>query len=230
MLKPINKRIYFNISELNLLLLLASVFSCGLVVARVLWTLTPVYTSLIWNLFLAWIPYIISYKTKQNGALIHKPLKLALLFGAWIAFYPNAPYIITDLFHLNQRPGAPLWFDLVLLVSFAWNGAILGLLSLKDMQVLVAKRYTERKGWWFAIIALLLSGFGVYLGRYLRWNSWDIVAQTQMLTSDLWFILSKPMQNAQAYGFTILFAAFQIFIYYSFWRFINMLKTGRGAV
>jgi len=220
----INRRLYFNISELNLLLIGTSAFSCGLVVLRVLWTLQPTYISLIWNLFLAWIPYILSYILRKKHETINNKMILAGWVLLWLVFYPNAPYIITDLFHLNEKDGAPLWFDLVLIFSFAGNGLILGLLSLRDMHNVISQKTNVKKGWWFATAILLLSGFGVYMGRYLRWNSWDVLASTNILVSDLWHIATQPHKNARAYGFTLLFGLFQILIYYSFSRFINLLK------
>ena len=209
---------------MNLLLLVASALSCILVITRIMWTLELTYISLIWNLFLAWIPYILSYQFRKKN---FKQKNKFITFGwilLWLIFYPNAPYIITDLFHLNERAGAPLWYDLILIFSFAGLGLLLGLLSLKDMQYIITRKYNIKTGWWFIIVSLFLSGFGIYIGRYLRWNSWDVVAQTSALSRDLWHIFRNPVENISVFAFTILFACFQIIIYYSFIKYNQLIK------
>ena len=221
------KRIYLNISELNLLLLAGSIFACSLVVIRVLWSLQATYISLIWNLFLAWIPHILSYTLRKNRTKVNNKILLYGWICLWLVFYPNAPYIITDLFHLNERFGAPLWFDLVLIYTFAGLGMILGLISLWDTHHVINDRFGNTRGWQFVFLVLLLSGFGIYLGRYMRWNSWDIISQTHLLTYDIWQIITSPIHNAKAYGFTIIFAFFQILVYYGFYRFIILIRKQR---
>ncbi len=91
----------------------------------------------------------------------------------WLVFFPNAPYIITDLLHLSAQDGVPVWYDLILLSAFAWTGAMLGMISLGLMHVLVARVAGGAWSWIFVLGVLMLSGFGVYLGRFPRWNSWD---------------------------------------------------------
>ena len=219
-----NKRLYFNISEMNLLLVFSSLFSVGLVFARVVYTLTPTYLALIWNLFLAWIPYISSYLLYKKSRQRIKDLIFFPWIGFWILFYPNAPYIITDLFHLAEHDGIPQWFDLVLIFSFALNGLVLSVLSMHDIQKVITRKYNKRTGWVLTAIFLLLSGFGVYLGRYLRWNSWDVFTQTLLLFSDLKHILVNPLQNAIVYGFTLVFSSFLMLFYFTVIRIFNIMK------
>ena len=223
-----NKRIHFNISERNFHLLLSTLFSCGMVAGRIYKSLTPEYLFLIWNLFLAWIPYIISYILRKKNNDLKR--KITLLGGIilWLLFYPNASYIITDLFHLYEKDGIPLWYDLILIVSFAWNGMILALLSLQDIQFIIASRTSNSKSWIYSILFLFLTGFGVYIGRYLRWNSWDVFSQSRLLFSDLWGIATKPFENTRAYMFTFVFSAFQVLIYYYFMRLRKIIIRDEG--
>lgn len=116
-------------------ILTASVlFSILLVAARVWRSHSLLYISLIWNLLLAWIPYAVSLLATGKKRWFSHPAIFYTGSLIWLLFFPNAPYIITDLFHLEQRPGIPLWFDLLLIFSFAWNGLIFGYLSLMKME------------------------------------------------------------------------------------------------
>ena len=108
----------------------------------------------------------------RRGVGLSRLLPLAAL---WLLFLPNAPYLLTDLIHLGSRDDAPLWFDLVLFSAFAWTGAFLGFLSIYLMQVVVRRTHGALLGWALVGGSLLASGFGIYLGRSLRWNSWDFV-------------------------------------------------------
>lgn len=150
-----------------------TIFAAALLAYRILETDTLVYIFLAWNLFLAFIPFWISAWLKKQEApkIKHTPL----LF-AWLLFLPNSPYIVTDLFHLKERAGIPLWFDLALVCSFAIIGLLLLFKSIIDM-ISVAKRIFS-KTWikYFLPFLFWLVAFGLYLGRYLRFNSWDIAS------------------------------------------------------
>jgi uncharacterized membrane protein len=125
-----------------------------------------------WNLVLAVIP-------AAAAALLDKTReqwKQAGLLAVWLAFLPNAPYLVTDFVHLRARPPVPLWFDIALLISCAATGLLLGYTSVADVQRFIARRFGEAAAWLCAASALILSGAGIYLGRFLRWNSWDLLA------------------------------------------------------
>ena len=148
----------------------------GLLGLRVTYSHRLVYTYLAWNLFLAWLPMLCALAA-YNAGKRRSRLSWLVVAGcalAWLLFFPNAPYILTDLLHLQARADAPLWFDLVLLLAFAWTGFMLGLVSLVLMQALVRRAAGAVASWAFAVAVLGLSGFGIYLGRFLRWNSWDV--------------------------------------------------------
>jgi hypothetical protein len=113
---------------------LSLALSFALIAVRVLITRELLFVFLLWNLFLAAIPFFLSAALH----LASKPPKARLLLPVgvvWLLFFPNAPYLVTDLFHLEPRPGVPYWYDLALIMSCAWNGLMLAFASLLDGSV-----------------------------------------------------------------------------------------------
>lgn len=205
------------------LLFISTLFTIGLIAARVYFTQKVTFVFLVWNLVLAAIPFIISTLLVSFESRIKSAL-LFLFLACWLVFFPNAPYILTDFFHLRQRPDVPLWFDLMVILSAAWNGLTLGLLSLLDMQHIVTKRFSRLTGWVFVTASLFLCGFGIYVGRYLRWNSWDVVTNPVALTYDLLERVTNPMLHPRTLGVTVLYMAF-LFLVFAFFR---LLMTSHG--
>ena len=197
---------------LLLVLGLSLALSFALIAVRILLTGRLQFTFLLWNLFLAAIPFGLSAAL----TLAARPPagRLLLPVGAvWLLFFPNAPYLITDLFHLVPRRGVPYWYDLALIMSCAWNGLMLAFASLLDMHTLVRQRLGFWAGWGFVTLALGLSAFGVYLGRYLRYNSWDILSNPFTLFYDIVQRLLHPFHNWQTWGVTVVFWAFLLIAY-----------------
>lgn len=200
--------------RLPLLLALGSslALSFALVVGRVLITQERKFIFLLWNLFLAVIPFVLSsLLTMTKGPLRTRVL---LPVGAvWLLFFPNAPYLLTDLFHLQPRPGVPYWYDLALILSCAWNGLMLGYASLTDMQTLVTRRMGFLAGWVFTTVALVLGSFGIYLGRFLRYNSWDVLSDPIALFYDILNRLVHPLSFPGTWGVTLVFGLFLLLGY-----------------
>ena len=158
------------------------------------------YVFLLANLFLACVPLFFS--TVLRSAIhwrLHWTMKLAC-FGLWLLFLPNAPYILTDILHLNRSSNAPAWYDLALLLSCSGTGLLLGYLSLIDVQGIVARSFGSASGWIFALVSLVLSGFAIYLGRFLRWNSWDVLVEPNRL-----FTILDVLTRTQALAVTLIF-------------------------
>ncbi|UYZ64560.1 DUF1361 domain-containing protein [Hymenobacter weizhouensis] len=200
--------------RLSLLLVLGAslTLSVVLITFRVLLTKQLLFVFLLWNLFLALIPFGLS--SMLGLAAVQLRARVLVPAGAvWLLFFPNAPYILTDLFHLEPRPGVPYWYDLALILSCAWNGLMLAYASLLDMQALVARRLGVGAGWGFAAGALLLSAFGIYLGRFLRFNSWDVLTNPFTLFYDILQRLINPTAHPRTWGVTLLFGAFLILGY-----------------
>lgn len=193
-----------------LMLFLASLLATALVAARWFYSGQPAYLFLIWNLFLAWLPVCMALA----AVALRRVAVLSWASGiAWLLFLPNAPYLLTDLMHLGRWGDAPYWFDLLLLLVFAFTGLLLGFVSLKVMHQLVQDRLGQVAGWLFAVLSLSLSSLGVYLGRFLRWNSWDMLVQPSHVLSDLFALLHQPWVHRQAYVFSMTLAAVLICAY-----------------
>jgi uncharacterized membrane protein len=162
------------------------------------------YTFLCWNLFLAWIPWLAGQGFRAASRRRASRVLQLGWFALWLLFLPNAPYIATDLLHLAPRPPVPLWYDLTLLLSFAGTGLLLGYVSIIDVQTAVEERFSRRTGWVVAAGSLFLSGFGIYLGRFLRWNSWEVLTDPAGLFRDISDRLLNPTAHPRAYAVTLI--------------------------
>ncbi|RYY20100.1 MAG: DUF1361 domain-containing protein [Cytophagaceae bacterium] len=208
---------------LLLVLGLSLALSVALIAVRVLITREWLFVFLLWNLFLAAIPFALS--AALHLAARRPKARLLLPVGVvWLLFFPNAPYLVTDLFHLEPRAGVPYWYDLALILSCAWNGLMLAYASLLDMHTLVRQRLGFWVGWGFATLALGLSAFGVYLGRYLRFNSWDILSNPFTLFYDIVQRFLHPFHNWQTWGVTVVFWAF-LLLGYATVRLLGRVET-----
>jgi uncharacterized membrane protein len=167
----------------------------------------------IWNLVLAWIPLLLARRIYSLYAQRspHYWL-LAICAVLWFLFFPNAPYIVTDILHLRTRQPVPKWFDVVMMMSFAWTGLCLGYHSLYLMQEVARAWRGWRWSWGFAVLMLGLSSFGIYLGRFQRWNSWDVIARPLGLASDVIGGL-RLAGNAEMFAFCATFFAFSLLSY-----------------
>jgi uncharacterized membrane protein len=209
---PISRPALRHRLPLLLVLGLSLALSFALIAVRVAITKQFLFVFLLWNLFLAAIPFGLS--AALHLAARRPKARLLLPVGAvWLLFFPNAPYLVTDLFHLEPRAGVPYWYDLALIMSCAWNGLMLAYASLMDMHTLVRQRLGFWAGWGFATVALGLSAFGVYLGRYLRFNSWDILSNPFTLFYDIVQRFLHPFHNWQTWGVTVVFWAFLLLGY-----------------
>lgn len=171
-------------------------------------------TYIVWNLLLAWIPSIFAFAVYRFH-LYRTRRTILFLFCAltWFVFFPNAPYIITDFVHLEgnlDQPTAATWVGLLTIASFAWTGLCLGYVSLCLMQEVVRARFGRAVGWMFVLVMLALGSLGVYMGRVLRWNSWDVLKHPLGMfhhnaTFDLAFV-QPEMQVflAMMFGFLLL--------------------------
>jgi uncharacterized membrane protein len=198
-----------------LALTFASIVSVGLVFARIAWTGHLRYAFLVWNLFLAWLPLVFSLLASQE--LQHETVKrwrFVGLAGVWLLFFPNAPYILTDVIHLKHDFFyLHFWLDLTLILSCALTGLVLGFVSLYIMQSLVRRLAGRLWSWIFVAVTAGLSSFGVYVGRFLRFNSWDVFLRPGHIYRGLDAWKDSPMLNHVSAAFLVLFALF-LFISY----------------
>jgi uncharacterized membrane protein len=179
-----------------LALLGASVVSIGTLAIRIHETGSPRYTFLIWNLFLAWVPLIAAYLASsfaRRGATA-----LAGVFAVvWLLFFPNAPYMLTDFIHLSrdETARAPLWYDALMISSFAWTALMVGFVSLYLIHTIVGRRAGTALGWVVVVCVLGLSSFGVYIGRFAGFNSWDAVTRPRHVLSVIRQETNSPLHD-----------------------------------
>ena len=208
--------------------LLASAAGVVLVGLRIVWTGNITYLFLVWNLFLAWVPLLLALRVSEHhGAGVCSGWKLLALGAMWLCFFPNAPYIFTDFIHLNTWFRGHYWFDLTLILLIAFTGFMLGFVSLYLMQSVVAERFGRRASWWFILAVAALSGFGIYLGRFLRWNSWDVVLHPMGLSRDIGRLAAHPLANARPLVFQAMFAIF-LFLGYVMLYALTHLQPARS--
>ncbi len=182
-------------------------FSCFLFIAvmitvRVIYSGNGSYLFMIWNLFLAWIPYIIS--TGFTGIKGRKKLIQFLVFMCWLLFFPNALYIVTDIIHLAQTQAVPLWYDAVLLFSSSLTGLVLAFASVINTEKYLCTIFSKKFITPIIIVLLFAGSFGVYLGRFERWNSWDVLHNPLSLGLDIVTRFAFPVLYTKTWVVTFL--------------------------
>jgi uncharacterized membrane protein len=181
----------------------ASVACVGLVLVRIVHTGVPNFVYLGWNLFLAWVPFLLALALYDGHRRGRSAPALVTLGVAWLVFFPNAPYIVTDFIHLNRDPLSPLWFDGLTIGAFAATGLLLGFGSLYLVHAVVSRALGQAAGWLVALLSIALGSVGVYLGRFLRLNSWDIVSNPHLLARLARVRLADPLGNPKLVAVTI---------------------------
>ena len=208
----------------GVMLAVLSLAAVGLLVVRADRVGETAFLFLPWNLFLAWIPFVLALAL----AAVHVrrgPRPVLWLLGAgWLLFLPNAPYILTDFIHLGRLRGAPLWFDAAVIGLFAAVGLALGLVSLLVVHAVVEARAGRVVGWVFAVTALLLSAIGVYLGRFPRFNSWDVLTDPSGLVGVVLQRLADPLGNPFLLRFAVAMSVILLGSYVVAW------VVGRGIL
>ncbi|WP_063795693.1 DUF1361 domain-containing protein [Paenibacillus sp. Soil750] len=172
------------------------------------------YLFIFWDTFLAWVPVgiavildlLFSYTRKKMRALI-----LMLIGASWFFFFPNAPYLVTDLLHVFARysfdPAKRFWADIVFwqhlftIFTIAMLGLLLGSISLFSVQNLVRISFGVIASWIFVIFVLLLSSFGIYIGRFVRWNSWDVIMRPGYILKELFIMLTDTSKLSHIFTF-----------------------------
>ncbi len=215
------KRIFRALEPLHWNVVMALSFNMLLLLFRIGITHSYFYSFLVWNLFLAAIPYGIS---RLMGIIQEKKgfhtgwFYVGFIF--WLLFFPNSPYIITDLVHLHNERSYLLWYDLFLVFIFAFNGLLLGILSLMDMQRLLFVRFSGKTTRAILFCCCFLGGYGIYLGRFLRFNSWDVF-------SNPWGLLQQILYSASDLKTWYITLAFGGFLWIVF-RLCQSRRRGRA--
>jgi uncharacterized membrane protein len=200
-------------NEMDRMLTLSMGFSIALVMARIVYTGKLTFLSLIWNLFLAWLPYMVSTWLQKRNIVYTNPLRFVVVGFVWLLFIPNSFYIMTDLFHLGEHNNVPNWFDLAMIISFAWDGLLLGVLSVRQMEKMMQQFLPGMRELFFIYPIMWLNALGIYIGRYPRFNSWDIITNPIGLSSYLLRMIGHPIQYKYAWGMVACFSVFMTLVY-----------------
>lgn len=177
-----------------------------LLAARALYSGHLLFEFLVWNLFLAGVPVGAALVLRALSARGVRTLPAqSLVFALWLLFLPNAPYLLTDLVHLEYRPPVPLWFDVAMLTSFAATGLLLAYASVADVEAVVARRFGRWAGSGVALLSLALSGIGIYLGRFWRWNSWDLLTSPTSVARDALDFFGDPLADPRAWAVPVIY-------------------------
>jgi uncharacterized membrane protein len=193
-----------------LMLSLLTLFCCVLLLIRAKNSQSIFFFFLIWNLFLGGIPYFIAEYLKLSVKFQeNKWLRIGTLL-VWLLFLPNSFYIITDFFHLNKFQTVPIWYDLIVVSSFAITGFLFGLYSLFTIEKILTLHYSKKISQFLIFIIIYLTAFGIYLGRFLRFNSWDILTNPLQLV----FSCCESLFIREVQHFTLGFGTFLLLIYF----------------
>jgi uncharacterized membrane protein len=225
---PKDTREFFVINRYSIavfvLLNLGCLIVIMLVVARVAYSDTGRHIGLVWNLFLAWIPFMLAYfahLVSWRKSTLY--LVIPVIAFLWLIFFPNAPYMLTDLQDLARRSfDAPLWYDVIIVVWASWTGMLLGVISLYLMQDIIIRTFGRMTGWIFVFVISALSSFGIYIGRFVRLNSWDILQNPTEVAQEILGLVIEPSRRLAA--FTVLYTIFFLFVFLLLYSFSHMLR------
>ena len=193
----------YRLHTLPVLLACTTLWCFALLAGRIFFAGSSSYSFMIWNLFLAFVPLICSRLLKAEMP----PWRFWSLLGLWLLFFPNAPYVVTDLIHLHRKshPTIPIWYDVAMLSNFACLALLFGLISLRKVHDVLERRLVPAKAAIVIALVSFLSGFGIYLGRFLRWNSWDLFTRPWSLISDVLDRFIDPFSHPRTWLVTVLF-------------------------
>lgn len=187
-------------------IVLPVLFTAALIAARAWWSGTQAFGFLLFNLTLAAIPLgfaVLAGRAHRD----HRTVTALLLLGGWLLFLPNAPYVMTDLIHLRARPEAPLWFDAAMLGTAGLAGVMLGVAALREARRTIVALVGDKITFVALALATLASGYGIYLGRFARLNSWDAVLHPRTVIRGALPPLLDPMAHPRAWVVTLVFGA-----------------------
>lgn len=177
------------------------------------------FDYLLWNLFLAWLPLVVTIgllrSLRTNLWSSNWPLLLTLL---WLLFLPNSFYMISDFVHVQDVTRHNVLYDIVMFTSFIFTAAMLGFSSLYVVHTELRKRVTSRAAWVLVGIIIFLCSFGIYLGRNLRWNSWDVLVNPAGILFDVSDHLIHPLSSGDLFTITVSFFILLSSLYVVGWQ------------
>jgi uncharacterized membrane protein len=209
-------------------LFLSSSLSIGLFLARASDSGSLRYWFLMWNLLLGWLPLFLAawLTTNLKTSSWLKPANLALTI-LWLGFLPNSFYLISDLIHLQGTGEVSILYDVAMFFSFIFNGLLLGYMSIFLVHKQLLRRLRASDAHLLISVVFLLSGFAIYLGRYLRWNTWDVLLSPAGLLFDLSEGFVNPTSHPQAFTTTLTFFLLLGSMYIVIWQFVSAMTASK---
>jgi uncharacterized membrane protein len=192
---------------------LSSLLGVTFFAVRWLWSDSALHRFMMWNLFLAWIPFFCAMIMATLHARRAAAWQYVVPLLLWLLFFPNAAYLVTDLYNLTDMPPVPYWYDIGFFATMAWTGLLLAVASLQIVQRIVKESVGALWSWLLVLVVVGLNGVGIYLGRFLRWNSWDIVVDPLGVLQDAITPCLHPIANRQPVAIIIVFSA-MLFVFY----------------
>lgn len=177
------------------------------------------------NLVLAFLPVLFLLLSEDSGRRRHLFLGGAL----WLLFFPNAPYMLTDLVHYDRDLGNAAWLDMMALLAAAWAALIGGMTTLRLMQNRVAGSFTPGVGHAFVLTVLFLSSIGIYMGRFLRFHSWHALLKPREVLSQTLHHFLHPSEHPVTWPFTLSLFALLACIHYSLQAFTRATSNAPAA-
>ncbi len=177
-------------------------FIAVMITARMIYSGNGSYLFMVWNLFLAWIPYLMSIYFEQLND--KKKIIQVFVFMCWLLFFPNALYIVTDIIHIAQTQAAPLWYDAVLLFVSSLTGLVLAFASVINIEKYIRLIFARKFVTPIIILLLFAGSFGVYLGRFERWNSWDVLYNPLSMVVNIATRFAFPITHTKTWVVTFL--------------------------
>lgn len=206
-------------------LALASLMSLGLFGAGYARGVSTPYTYMMWNLFLAWLPlvfvmWLVTLLRRKRWSS-WEGIGVSLL---WLGFLPNSFYLVSDFIHLREAAGNTVIFNAVMFMSFALNGLLLGYTSLYLFQTELRKRLPRTSVRNVIALVLLLCSFAIYLGRDLRWNTWDVLVNPAGILFDISNRFISPWTYPRMFVITGAFFVLLTTVYYIILNIANDLR------
>lgn len=206
-------------------LILASVVSMALLSFRIIESDSLRYIFLFWNLILAAFAPLIAWwlvvRIRKYGWMKWQQIALTIL---WTVFLPNSFYVITDFIHLRATYEASLFYDIAMLSSFTFSAVIMGYISVYMIHVELRKHLSINSAWAIVGILFLASSFAIYLGRFTRWNTWDILLKPAGLLFDVSDRFVNPAAHSETYQVTLVFFALFFSVYWVTWEAAQLIK------
>jgi uncharacterized membrane protein len=180
------------------------------------------------NLALAWLGLIFGWLfAKQLGQKRWKSWHTISLGVLWLVFLPNTWYVLTDFVHVTSTGEISELYDIVTMSLLVIIGFILGFTSLYLVHKQLLKRFSELKSILLVLAVVLIASFGIYLGRDLRWNTWDVVSNPSGIILNVSDRLIDPFGHPRAINVTSLFFVLISGIYLSVWLFLRPAPSSR---